>query len=50
MKIQNPNPKSQTNPELQIPKGIGGDWLLEFGICLEFGFWDLDFSAVVFPP
>jgi hypothetical protein len=47
-KLQIPNPKSQTNPENQIPTEPPQTCrrpfeTLEFGISLGFGIWDLEF-------
>src|SRR5439155_102657 len=47
-KSQIPNPKSQTNPKLQIPKGSLLRKLVpnsRFGFWLGFGVWDLGFPC-----
>jgi hypothetical protein len=50
-KFQNPNPKIQINPKIQDRANHAFASLLEFeiwivGVCLKFGFWDLDFFGV----
>jgi hypothetical protein len=47
-KSQSPNPKSQTNPKLQIPKDLHlfhAFWNLGFGASLELGIWNLGFFS-----
>ena len=43
-KLQIPNPKSQTNPKFQTPKGIECQHL-GFGFWHFFGIWDLGFES-----
>src|SRR2546427_2064050 len=47
-KIQIPKSKSQTNPKRgQTAKSYPPSfWDLDFGICLGFGIWDLEFGSV----
>jgi hypothetical protein len=54
LKFQIPSTKFQINSKFQFPKqkllatvfssfGSFGNWNLEFGYCLFFGIWDLEF-------
>jgi hypothetical protein len=48
-----PDPKSQTNPKLQISKDLRllhAFWNLGFGASLELGIWDLRFESSEFAP
>jgi hypothetical protein len=50
MKSQIPSTKSQTITNIEIPKaGINLSEIGNFKICLEFGFWDLEFLPLA-PP
>src|SRR5207247_9006596 len=49
-KFQIPKSKIQTESKIQNPKQIGRDtgvlrWILELGIYLDFGIWNLEFRA-----
>jgi hypothetical protein len=47
-KSQAPNHKQVPNPKMQSIKQdqVFEIWVLEFGICLSFGYWDLRFEVI----
>lgn len=53
-KSQAPNVKPQTNSKTLNPEALNGSfwnlWILVFGICLRFGFWDLMLSSYAISP